>query len=163
MSAPRLQPTSRLPERILTVAERMRVGPWPPSGTCWHASCFGCGAFNPEGYGVVRFEQKAQLAHRVMLRLHSTPLGDWNEGLGLQVDHLCRNRACVNPSHLRQVSGSVNMSNGGNSLKTHCLRGHELTPENTYRRKDRPGRECRTCRKIRKKEWHDGQTRPAST
>ena len=62
----------------------------------------------------------------------------------------CSHRICVNPSHLKAVSARENVLRGGgpssvNAAKTHCLRGHEFTDENTY--VDPSGRRtCRTCR-----------------
>lgn len=74
---------------------------------------------------------------------------------GLHLDHLCRTPACVNPAHLEPVTCRENLLRGDtfqakNAAKTHCLRGHEFTPENTYRRLDRPGhRACKTCQRMR--------------
>lgn len=72
---------------------------------------------------------------------------------GLELDHLCSNRWCVNPSHLEPVTHLENVRRGRacengahNAAKTHCPQGHEYTPENTYIRPDRPfGRNCRAC------------------
>lgn len=78
----------------------------------------------------------------------------------LQLDHLCRNPPCVNPHHLEPVTprenvrrGLVPIVNGAqNRAKTHCPRGHEYTPENTYYRSgngtQRRGRNCRACGAI---------------
>lgn len=59
---------------------------------------------------------------------------------GQHVDHLCRNPACVNPSHLEIVTGRENTLRGVgptaiNARKTHCIRGHELSGDNLYVRK----------------------------
>lgn len=78
---------------------------------------------------------------------------------GLQLDHLCRVKRCVNPAHLEAVTAQVNTHRGvhapevaaariarkGNYTKTHCKWGHEFTPENTYIHPTRGTRHCRVC------------------
>lgn len=69
--------------------------------------------------------------------------------LGLQSDHLCRNRACVNPSHIELVTAQENAQRGLNGrLKTHCAQGHPFNKTNTYRNQ-RGWRKCRTCNRER--------------
>lgn len=68
---------------------------------------------------------------------------------GLQLDHLCRNRACCNPAHLEPVTPSVNAKRGLSGVRpTHCMRGHEFTPENSYVFANGT-RGCRACRRLR--------------
>ncbi|NED52837.1 HNH endonuclease, partial [Micromonospora aurantiaca] len=72
-------------------------------------------------------------------------------------DHLCRNRACVNVTHLEIVTNRINILRGetlqaANAAKTHCIRGHEFTPENTYVKNG--GRDCRTCARERQRETY---------
>lgn len=73
---------------------------------------------------------------------------------GLQIDHLCRVRDCVNPNHMRLVTIAENVLCGIgisaiNKIKTHCLRGHEFTNENTYMHRGK--RNCRICRYLQKR------------
>lgn len=72
---------------------------------------------------------------------------------GLDLDHLCRNRACVNPWHLEPVTRKVNLNRGihANAVKTHCLSGHAYTPDNT-RINVRGSRECRQCIRVKNRE-----------
>lgn len=77
---------------------------------------------------------------------------------GKVVDHLCRNRSCVNSDHLEAVDNWTNVQRGNspvavNARKTHCIRGHEFTPENTIVPAKRPTqRYCRACKNLRKRK-----------
>jgi len=97
------------------------------------------------GYGRFRLAGKQVGAHRLAYELLVGPIPD-----GLTIDHLCRNRACVNPSHLEPVTGRVNTLRGfappaRNATKTHCLAGHPFEGDN-LRFTSRVERICRTCR-----------------
>lgn len=96
------------------------------------------------GYGQFWNGEGREDAHRYSYRLHK---GDIPKGL--QLDHLCRVRHCVNPEHLEAVTCWENQRRGiGNTMKTHCIHGHEFTDENTYRDK-RGRRHCIACRSHR--------------
>lgn len=85
-------------------------------------------------------------AHRVSYWLFVGPIPD-----GLQIDHLCRNRRCVNPAHLEPVTQQENARRSEQATRTSCSAGHPYTPANTaYRsRNGRPARVCRACDRLR--------------
>lgn len=78
----------------------------------------------------------------------------------LQIDHLCRNRACVNPAHLEAVTCQINLLRGNtfnakNASKSHCIHGHLLKGNNLYTYIDKKGcvkRDCKTCARERSKK-----------
>lgn len=115
---------------------------------CW----LWTGGKNPNGYGRV-FDKGAgalRQAHRLVYERLVGPIPE-----GLQLDHLCRVRNCVNPEHLEPVTARENTIRGDtgpgrNARKTHCMRGHEFTPENT-RIRPNGSRMCRTCRALRRR------------
>lgn len=79
---------------------------------------------------------------------------------GKQLDHLCRIRHCVNPWHCEPVTALVNTHRGNgnqNKKKTHCLRGHEFTPENTYEFY-KGERLCRECGRERVRKYRVGRS-----
>lgn len=72
-----------------------------------------------DGYGRFTVDKVTQMAHRVSYEMHLGPIPE-----GLQLDHLCRRRDCVNPWHLEPVTGSENVKRGV-AVRTECPRGHE--------------------------------------
>ena len=82
------------------------------------------------GYACIQGTHKRVFAHRAMYELLRGPIPD-----GMDLDHLCRNRRCVNPEHLEPVTHRENCRRGNgwsgrNARKTHCKNGHALTPDN---------------------------------
>lgn len=116
------------------------------TGACW----LWRGPVNSNGYGRLRWNERATYAHRIAYEIASGPIPD-----GLVIDHLCRQKNCVNPKHLEPVTALVNQLRGIKGvLTTHCLNGHPYDEKNTGPVKGRPnGRYCRTCHreKMRKK------------
>lgn len=102
---------------------------------CW----LWTGLVQSNGYGVFNVAGRPQRAHRVSYEMHVGPIPP-----GLQIDHLCRVRKCVNPAHLEPVTAR---ENSRRAMRTHCVNGHEFTSENTYMNGGK--RYCRTCRRDR--------------
>lgn len=114
--------------------------------TCW----LWTGAINGHGYGHIKVDGRMVYAHRVAYEMSAGPIP-----AGLDLDHLCRNRRCVNPEHLEPVDRATNTMRGEgvtakHSRQTHCKRGHPFDEANTYT--FRTGRICRACRRARDAE-----------
>lgn len=112
-------------------------------GGCWVWT-----AAKTRGYGTFQTGDGTVAAHLFAYRSLVGPVPD-----GLQLDHLCRNRACVNPAHLEPVTAGENIRRsplrGGLWRKriTHCPQGHPYDEANTYVNAGR--RSCRACRRER--------------
>jgi hypothetical protein len=106
---------------------------------CWEWAHVGSNTYGT----AFQDDDKAWLPHRWSYSFLRAEIPE-----GLELDHLCRNRVCVNPWHLEPVTRRVNMRRGPGSIEA-CKHGHEYTPENTYLRPDRGTRQCRTCSQIR--------------
>jgi hypothetical protein len=105
------------------------------------SGCWVFTGFLSRGYGRIQITtNRGALVHRVVYESLVGPIPD-----GLVIDHLCRNRACCNPEHLRVVTQQVNIVAGEglpaqNAAKEMCPAGHNY--DYTYR----DGRRgCKTC------------------
>lgn len=98
------------------------------------------GAKDKEDYGRIRVNNTTKLTHRFIYEYYYGQICP-----DLTIDHLCRNRTCVNPLHLEQVTQQINASRGinWNSIKTHCKNGHLLSGNNL--RIENGKRRCKTC------------------
>lgn len=111
---------------------------------CWEWTGSRCGG----GYGTAKAFGKNVLVHRASYEMCVGPIPT-----GQQLDHLCRNRRCVNPIHLEPVTSRENVLRGAglcaiNHKKTHCASGHDFSHENTLIRPN-GSRWCRACARIR--------------
>lgn len=114
----------------------------PDLGPCWIYP-----AVDHWGYAKFKIGKRDYKVHRLSYERFVGPIPK-----GLVIDHLCRIHACCNPKHLEAVTHRENDlrgfgASGVNARKTHCIRGHEFTPENTYVNAS-GGRTCRTCLKF---------------
>ena len=106
-----------------------------------------------DGYGVVAIGGRTLRVHRHIYEQVVQPVP-----VGLDLDHLCRNRACFNPAHLEPVTSRENTMRGAGvapakAAQTHCVHGHEFTPENTYT-KANGCRSCRTCSRASDRSYN---------
>lgn len=85
--------------------------------------------------GAILYKGRIDTAHRVSVILSGREIPP-----KMVVDHMCMVGLCVNPAHLRVTTQRINsLENNSspfakNARKTHCRKGHEYSPENTYRR-----------------------------
>lgn len=113
-------------------------------GDCWTWMA----GLHGSGYGLHTVAGRTVLAHRWAWEQLVGPIPS-----GMTIDHLCRNRRCVNPDHLELVSRAVNTLRGHgpsamNARMTSCLRGHPFDAANTHIRPD-GRRRCRACERAR--------------
>lgn len=109
-------------------------------GGCWEWLAF----VSPSGYGGFSVGTgKFVSAHRWAYEFLVGPIPD-----GLQLDHLCRNRKCVNPEHLEPVTAKENVDRGqlGYLNRDVCKNGHNINdPSNVYARPSDGAKQCRQC------------------
>lgn len=138
--AERIPPIDKLMARVV-------VTPGPLTSPCW--LCNYRTAIN--GYSHVQLGGRGSRnisGHRLMYETHRGPVP-----AGLELDHLCRNRSCINPDHLEPVTTRENflrgMARGAVTKRTNiCQRGHSM--EDAYVRPN-GYRSCRECRRLTRK------------
>ena len=113
--------------RFISVSES---GCWPWLGGC-----------NSLGYGQFWDRVRVVLAHRFSYEYSNGTIPT-----ELEIDHLCRNRKCVNPNHLEPVTHKENMKRGLQGTVTQCPHGHSYDETNTYVTPN-GNRKCRTCKR----------------
>lgn len=151
-STNRTKPTRTSP---ITWTERQLFNFWrrvhrPEADTCWEWR----GLLNHGGYGHYAVLGRTYIPHRVSYELIVGPIPD-----GLQIDHLCRNKVCVNPKHLEAVTQQENIRRSDcppakRGRMTHCALGHEIT-------RDRSGvrRTCVPCQRRRQRERRKAESK----
>lgn len=121
-------------------------------GDCWEWTACKTKA----GYGAFSLNGKSVLAHRLSYSFVNKISN------GKVIDHICRNRSCVNPNHLREVKQSENALENSigqgakNKIKTHCSRGHDLSESSLLILKNGAKRRvCKPCHALRSKQYRD--------
>lgn len=133
---------------------------------CWEWA----GRIDRNGYGKFMAGKVQTGAHRAAWIAFRSDIPD-----GLQVDHLCRNRSCVNPWHMDLVTNKVNAirsvemggpggrgKSRGGAVRSTCRKGHSFDEANTYLHTDKQGyvhRVCRACARARHRAWLDRQSK----
>lgn len=129
-----------MPDYKEQVWKRIRSRYMVTANGCWEWT----GRVSVDGYSRISYEGREDQGHRVVLKLLGISVA------GLEVDHLCRNRGCVNPDHLEPVTKRENIMRSDaagaiHARKTHCIHGHEFSPDNT-RICARGWRHCLICK-----------------
>jgi hypothetical protein len=146
----RAKPLSALPESVneAKLLARLLSRVDMPTG-CWQWT----GADDGNGYGTIDVEGTPRKTHRVAYLLFRGTIPE-----GMEPDHLCRNRRCINPWHLELVTKRENILRGEglaakNARKTHCKHGHLLQGDDVYTNPITGKRACRVCGRGHEKAY----------
>jgi hypothetical protein len=131
---------------------------------CWQWTA----AIGPDGYGFMKCRGKRPRAHQIAWHLYHGPVPE-----GLCIDHLCRNRLCVNPLHMEVVTPVENIMRGESlpaqySRRNYCSKGHLYTQENTgvgrkiRQKKVTLYRACRFCARVKSARYRKAKNDPSS-
>lgn len=140
---------------VFVVTQTPKERFWPKVDVKSRAECWEWTASrSPNGYGQFSLQGKRTGAHRFAYESVNGPVSP-----ALVLDHLCRNKGCVNPEHLEAVTHWENLRRGVggpalNYYKTHCDSGHIFDGDNTYITK-KGRRSCRICHRRWSAKWRD--------
>lgn len=121
--------------------------------TLGNNDCWNWTAYKHRGYAYLRVNGRTQRAARYF---YKTLIGEIPDGL--ELDHLCRNKVCVNPDHLEPVSHRENVLRGigptaENAKRVACKYGHALADHNLIMAKRHRARRCRICKNAIQSAW----------
>lgn len=121
-----------------------------PDGSCWLFQGSLTNGYGKMGVVDETGKRRTVLVHRLVYEAYRGPIPK-----GLDLDHLCRERACCHPDHVEPVTRQTNLLRGETvtarrAAQTHCASGHPFDEENTYWWNNR--RYCRACRVARNRE-----------
>ena len=124
----------------------------PLDNGCWEWQS----TINHKGYGLFQYKGRNISTHRFSYLIIAACIPR-----ELQIDHLCRNRRCVNPSHMELVTSRENSLRGigfasVNAKVTHCPKRHPYSEENTYIT-PQGSRGCRICLRNAKRRYKEKQ------
>lgn len=148
-----------LNKKVLTGVEKL-LSKTIVSDGCW----LWVGRLNDDGYGMMSLSGKQIGAHRASYILHKGAIHD-----GLEIDHLCRVRNCVNPNHLEAVTHAENVKRGDHSGKTYlgkmqsekkfCPQGHPYSGDNLVIEGRNKARRCRICNAAKTRRYIERKTK----